>query len=69
MSFSLLEYLRNNNYESNYDYKNFLDLTKIQKDEKRNLYIDPAHYNPYFSNQIANNIIEKIKKSNFINCN
>ena len=63
------EYLRNNNYESNYDYKNFLDLTKIQKDEKRNLYVDPAHYDPYFSNKIANNIIEKMKKSNFINCN
>lgn len=62
------QYLEKNNYTDFYESKNFLDLTNIQKNEKRNLYVDPAHYNPYFSNKIALHIVKKIINSNFISC-
>ena len=62
------QYLEKNNYNNFYENKNFLDLTNIQKDEKRNLYVDPAHYDPYFSNKIALHIVKKIINSNFISC-
>jgi len=61
-------YLKNNNFSRNYNHKNFLDLTDIQKNENRNLYVDPSHYDPYFSNKIAQNIVKKIIDSNFIGC-
>ena len=62
------QYLEKNNYTDFYESKNFLNLTNIQKNEKRNLYVDPAHYNPYFSNKIALHIVKKIINSNFISC-
>jgi hypothetical protein len=36
--------------------KNFVDLSGLQRDHKENLYVDPAHYTPAFSKEIAEHI-------------
>ena len=63
------EYLRSKKYSDNYNNEDFLDLSGLQKNEEKNLYVDPAHYSPYFSKKIATNIVKKIEKYSSIKCN
>ena len=57
------EYLRSKKYSDNYNNEDFLDLSGLQKNEEKNLYVDPAHYSPYFSKKIVVKLTELLKTS------
>ena len=45
------------------DRKNIIWLADIQENRSENLYVDSDHYNPYFSDEIAEEIAKSIKSS------
>ena len=45
-----------------------LDLSGIQSDEEKNLYVDTTHYDPYFANTIAIRIAEHLVESKKVPC-
>ncbi|MBI2523143.1 hypothetical protein HYW19_02015 [Candidatus Woesearchaeota archaeon] len=45
------------------DRKNIIWLADMQENRSENLYVDSDHYNPYFSDEIAKEIVKSIKNS------